>query len=604
MVQEVPTRDVFSRHQPFPNERVYTDDMARSTHFQHDRLPADTLARYQSVNQQRNSFDAGDNGQAQEVHDRYRRQQLIPIDEAMRTRCGINGRHYFVAVTMEDGGIEIFNSPNQLHDNVSSQFFDSAKFQEVMERISTGANPILDNPQPSGGRRLRESRRSSIGSQRSSRLSSRRGSHSEDSSRHNGVVRSRPNREDTSTTVGPSARVSSRPQLRIGDEEAIWDFYEQRLKDCQQNACKLMAKAWIKIIEPKKQSSHPYTKGEETAPDWWPKPYFDRNGTKRAVRHKEPDHLRKGERLHLLQHIMRLVIQPRDRQMKQIREAGLTVKRLQEVAFDSLAGWFDQSEANGRKRQYLGELISVAKKEERYKRGNIDATTNVFVQSSDGIPERLEPDEDDDDDTEVKVEDEPDTPRSNVVYTPQSDQSPAGHNIPAGSFIGDVQMRSQYLSSMMPEMPQSHHGFVENSGAGVHSPTTTNTGGDSMQLDTVPGAHDHSRRASIYNGFTNPGTHPIYPPQWQPAAANQPPMYNYTTAQPATQPASFVSPSVPMGQSQAFMGGNFQGGARPGYDPGANAMFRGGEPLQPPGNAPDAYGNYLTSQLPRGHASG
>ena len=79
--------------------------------------------------------------------------------------------------------------------------------------------------------------------------------------------------------------------ISVSDEKELWDFYEQRFKDCQQTACKLIAKAWIKAVEPKKQSTHPYTGSDEKAPDWWPQPWG--TGKDDRVRHKEPDHLYK-----------------------------------------------------------------------------------------------------------------------------------------------------------------------------------------------------------------------------------------------------------------------------------------------------------------------
>jgi hypothetical protein len=57
----------------------------------------------------------------------------------------------------------------------------------------------------------------------------------------------------------------------------------------QQLACKQIAKAWIKVCEPKKQSHYPYRGGTPTAPPWWPL----------TSRHKEPYHLKKeGELIH------------------------------------------------------------------------------------------------------------------------------------------------------------------------------------------------------------------------------------------------------------------------------------------------------------------
>ena len=82
--------------------------------------------------------------------------------------------------------------------------------------------------------------------------------------------------------------------IKVGSSAEIWQFYEQRFKNCQQTACKLMAKAWVKAVEPKKQSNHPYTGSDEKAPDWWPKPWGPTKDDR--VRHKEPDHLyKRGE---------------------------------------------------------------------------------------------------------------------------------------------------------------------------------------------------------------------------------------------------------------------------------------------------------------------
>lgn len=77
-------------------------------------------------------------------------------------------------------------------------------------------------------------------------------------------------------------------QLRVGDDEEVEKLYAIRFKDMQQWSCKIMGKAFVKLVEPKKQTHHPYTKKEEGAPDWWPRGNGDNK-----VRHKEPDHLLK-----------------------------------------------------------------------------------------------------------------------------------------------------------------------------------------------------------------------------------------------------------------------------------------------------------------------
>ena len=94
---------------------------------------------------------------------------------------------------------------------------------------------------------------------------------------------------DTPTPV-PVQKVQ---QLRIGDSAEVEKFYACRFKDMHQVSCKVIAKAFVKWVEPKKQTHHPYTKGDSKAPPWWPPTTGDENV---KVRHKEPDHLSKPGR--------------------------------------------------------------------------------------------------------------------------------------------------------------------------------------------------------------------------------------------------------------------------------------------------------------------
>ena len=84
------------------------------------------------------------------------------------------------------------------------------------------------------------------------------------------------------TLISPAHSAEYKP-LMIGNSEEVTTFLETRFRQLQQLCCKIVAKAWIKVIEPKKQTRYPYNRGEESKPDWWP---ID-------VRHKEPDHLMK-----------------------------------------------------------------------------------------------------------------------------------------------------------------------------------------------------------------------------------------------------------------------------------------------------------------------
>lgn len=76
----------------------------------------------------------------------------------------------------------------------------------------------------------------------------------------------------------------------VSNESIINQYLYQGFEEFQQLSCKLIAKYWIKLIEPKKQSKFPYKSGFGTKPTWWPV----------NIRHKEPDHLKKNERIELL----------------------------------------------------------------------------------------------------------------------------------------------------------------------------------------------------------------------------------------------------------------------------------------------------------------
>jgi len=82
--------------------------------------------------------------------------------------------------------------------------------------------------------------------------------------------------------MSPASATEYKP-LVIGSAEEVTTFLETRFRQLQQLCCKIVAKAWIKVIEPKKQTRYPYNRGEESKPEWWPN----------DVRHKEPDHLMK-----------------------------------------------------------------------------------------------------------------------------------------------------------------------------------------------------------------------------------------------------------------------------------------------------------------------
>ncbi|KAI6246607.1 hypothetical protein HI914_05566 [Erysiphe necator] len=173
----------------------------------------------------------------------------------------------------------------------------------------------------------------------------------------------------------PLSSVKSQ-KLTIGNEADVDRFYYIRFKDMQQSSCKVMGKAFVKLVEPRKQTHHPYTGGNEKAPSWWPPTKGDN-----AVRHKEPDHLLKPERISLLVHILKMIIEPAERQNPTIRKLGLNVKKLEETTMEVMSNWFNDKEhpENLLKKKYLKEIFRVAKIQERYKRGEIDGATAVSI---------------------------------------------------------------------------------------------------------------------------------------------------------------------------------------------------------------------------------
>ncbi|KAH0609991.1 uncharacterized protein H6S33_012537 [Morchella sextelata] len=143
--------------------------------------------------------------------------------------------------------------------------------------------------------------------------------------------------------------------LDITNEEEVNTFFETRLRQMQQLVCKVVAKCWIKVIEPKKQSNFPYNRGEESKPSWWPA----------NARHKEPDHLMKPERLRLL----------------------LTMLRCRKVPVSKLEAATAEATAHIplEKAPLLEEIYRVAKLEERFLAGGLAPGTLCYVAASEKI---------------------------------------------------------------------------------------------------------------------------------------------------------------------------------------------------------------------------
>ncbi|KAJ5448601.1 Protein of unknown function DUF2841 [Penicillium cf. griseofulvum] len=94
--------------------------------------------------------------------------------------------------------------------------------------------------------------------------------------------------------------------ISVKDRGLLRLYYEKIFQNLQQTNCRIIAKAYIKLVEPRKQVNYPYNgrkivegrtqqlDPEATKPPWWP----------RGVSHREPDHLPKVERIRLLVYIL------------------------------------------------------------------------------------------------------------------------------------------------------------------------------------------------------------------------------------------------------------------------------------------------------------
>ncbi|EAW20662.1 DUF2841 domain-containing protein [Aspergillus fischeri NRRL 181] len=152
--------------------------------------------------------------------------------------------------------------------------------------------------------------------------------------------------------------------LMIGDTAKIVAYYESCFKELRQKNCTLIAKAFIKFIEPKKRAKHPYKglkrlKGDRqsTKPDWWPS----------DVPHKEPDHLLKDQRLRLLIHILR-----------NLGGRRITSHKLQVVAGDYARQLHPRKEIE-MKMKILNNIFKVRGLEEQYECRKIDPCTRIYI---------------------------------------------------------------------------------------------------------------------------------------------------------------------------------------------------------------------------------
>ena len=93
-----------------------------------------------------------------------------------------------------------------------------------------------------------------------------------------------------------------------------------------------------------------------------------------------------AERVHLLCHILRMIVEPREKQHESIQKLSLNVNKLREATDEALSLFFSgkDNEKNSLKKPYLDEIFKIARLEERYKNGEIGMVTQasrIFILS-------------------------------------------------------------------------------------------------------------------------------------------------------------------------------------------------------------------------------
>jgi hypothetical protein len=436
--------------------------------------------------------------------------RVLSVEAALRDCARIPVKDFALIVTSESGELQTYTS--QILTQYQSRIFTD-RFKEDFVRHAGKANlqGCISNPAYNQDASMYSDREgdgsqqysgdSSSGTRqhhfRQGRFSESEGDESGNSSRRRKRRRQRQLDEDDNPAP---VLIQKTQRLVIGDEDEVYKFYLVRFKDMQQSACKVMGKAFVKLVEPKKQTHHPYTKGNAHAPSWWPI-----TAGEDQVRHKEPDHLLKPERIRLLIHILRMIVEPYPRQHPSVQKLKLNIKKLEEITMEAMSNWFNDKDhpENAKKKPYLKEIFKVAHLEARVKANELDADSSTYVMCGDKSTFDLS--DDDEPDEGMKMEDEEQReqlPASSNMPTPESMVSPQGPG------MGELQQRADndnrgVFSMRQPEMQFRYHPQQPQIGEGSsYADSFPRSMGGGLQQS--PDLHDPYRRSFASPGYQSP----------------------------------------------------------------------------------------------------
>lgn len=211
----------------------------------------------------------------------------------MREYSQLPVKEFALVALLDDGTLQTFTSPSLQNENIGKT---AAGLKNTLSRMVRRADP--ERSSILGGKSTlipniqchltcsTDSGESSHGHHKNRRFDDdgeMSGSSKRPRRRHGG----RSNEEMLPPV--PSRKTQT---LQIDDSPRVEEFYKTRFKEMQQTACKTIGKVFVKLVEPKKQTHHPYTRGNESAPPWWPCTN-QHTDPEHYVKHKEPDHLYK-----------------------------------------------------------------------------------------------------------------------------------------------------------------------------------------------------------------------------------------------------------------------------------------------------------------------
>ncbi|KAK3357107.1 hypothetical protein B0T25DRAFT_147256 [Lasiosphaeria hispida] len=532
----------------------------------------------------------------------------LTIGRALREQCNINYQSYFLAVLTEEGEVAYFSGPENLPNEEIPRIFQMQKFLHWQKRATSVTGPSHDDSgfgyedlyhrdDPPFASRRRFDRHRDLAIDRSD-------DDVPPTYRTRKRQRANLNRRGPDDDE-PPVITRSKKGIKVGNSDEVWDFYGQRFRNIQQNACKLIAKAWVKAVAPKKQTNNPYTAGDDAAPDWWPKPWGPTKDDK--VRHLEPDHLLKKERVYLLTHILRLIVEPNASQHPDIQKLNINVAALEEVTTDALSSFFNDKDNtnNAKKKPFLREIFKVARHEEQYKRGEIDANTEVFVMADDKIPDNYQSDDEagqvrEDEENNMSVRSSraspPRTTAPHSIISASSNSHSPVTNLQNAPFMGEIPVRGpQYPSNLIPpDLSSGQHSYVDSGNMAVGGPAPLQAHGSMHLQEMIPSPHDSSRRPSLFNSpateFPSPSGPGLYSGNWQQGTTAPGNAALYAYQQPPPQPpGAFVPPQgVPLNQGTQYLSNSYHGLPHP------NDVYRGGNVGQSPVAHGSGYANYIS----------